>query len=755
VSRNFELMQQAGKDVARTPVDVSVRLADRRAPRVELTAAPASSGVSDWQRGLDVLRKHWRFSAMFAAAVMITVTAVTYLTTPTYEATARIEIDPPGEVFSLEGGASASDAEYLETEAQVLQTDNLAIDVIQKMRLDQNPEMVGRISGSKAAADTLPTADTQQLTQAEKIALVNFRAKLKVKRDTASRLIQIGFSSHNPEFAAQVTNTVVQTFIENTFQTRHNAIMKSSEWLSRQLDDIRAKMETSSKALADYQASIGIADVDGDKSTYTEHMGELSRQYTTAESDRIQIQSLLHNMQNGDPDSLPEVRNNPVVQTLSSRLAEQRGELAQTLVVYGKNHPMAKKLQSQVDELQSQLDGQKKAIVNSYKASYAAAEARERLMAAEMKGTTKEMGQMARYTALKKEVQTEVELYNSLYAKIKEAGIAAASKSANIRVVDAARAPETPASPQRLLNLSVGLLAALLGGVALAFICEELDNKLHSPEDIRRWIGNSNVSIIPVIGESARNDERLTWPKRMAGLLPSSATTEEPQTNTFFLERPNSPEGEAVQALYASIMLSGPGSAPRALLIGSSFPGEGKTTVALNLSYALAKQGKTCLVDADLRKGRLARAFSLNATQGLGDVLTESTTLDHALLEVPGLSNLSILPAGTLTGNAGQLLCSETMQRVLQELRQRFQFVVIDSAPILPFVDGRVLSTLVDAVILVGRSGITTRQAMQRSVELLSEIHGAPILQVVLNAANQSATDYSQYGYGAYDTASK
>ena len=381
-----------------------------------------------------------------------------------------------------------------------------------------------------------------------------------MKRDTASRLIQIGFSSHNPEFAAQVTNTVVQTFIEDTFQTRHNAIMKSSEWLSRQLDDIRAKMETSSKALADYQA-IGWhrRRGDGDKSTYTEHMGELSRQYTTAESDRIQIQSLLHNMQNGDPDSLPEVRNNPVVQTLSSRLAEQRGELAQTLVVYGKNHPTAKKLQSQVDELQSQLDGQKKAIVNSYKASYAAAEARERLMAAEMKGTTKEMGQMARYTALKKEVQTEVELYNSLYAKIKEAGIAAASKSANIRVVDAARAPETPASPTRVLNLCVGLLAALLGGVALAFICEELDNKLHSPEDIRRWIGNSNVSIIPVIGESERNEERLTWPQRMAGLLPSSATTEEPQTNTFFLERPNSPEGEAVQALYASIMLSGPG----------------------------------------------------------------------------------------------------------------------------------------------------------------------------------------------------
>ena len=222
--------------------------------------------------------------------------------------------------------------------------------------------------------------------------------------------------------------------------------------------------------------------------------------------------------------------------------------------------------------MQSQLNGQKHAIVNSIQASYAAAEARERLMAAEMKGTTKEMGQMARYTALKKEVQTDVELYNSLYAKIKEAGIAAASKSANIRVVDRGPAPETPSSPRRLLNLCVGLLAAILGGVVLAFVCEELDNKLHSPEDIRRWIGNSNVSIIPVIGEAERNEERLTWPQRMAGLLPGSATTEEPQTNNFFLERPNSPEGEAVQALYASIMLSGPGHAPRALLIGFVLP---------------------------------------------------------------------------------------------------------------------------------------------------------------------------------------
>ena len=170
--------------------------------------------------------------------------------------------------------------------------------------------------------------------------------------------------------------------------------------------------------------------------------------------------------------------------------------------------------------------------------------------------------------------------------------------------------------------------------------------------------------------------------------------------------------------------------------------------MALNLSYALAQHANTCLVDADLRKGRVARAFSLSTGRGLGDVLTDDAKLEDCLLEIPGMSNLSILPAGRSNGNFGQLICSEKMQQVLGGLRERFGFVVIDSAPILPFVDGRALSTLVDAVVLVGRAGVTTRQAMRRSVELISEVHGAPILQVVLNGADIGSADYKYYHYG-------
>ena len=748
MSRNFELMRQAGKVIEhpkspRIAVDQEKYAANQLAMGVPILD---DEKTFDWTRSVGILRKHWKFSAVFAVGVMLAVIAVNLFTQPLYEATARVEIDPSGEKFSLENnGSNAIDAEYLETQSQVMQGDTLAVSVVRKLRLDQNPAFMGKVDENELKDASPESADSQRLTLRESIALAKFKNALKVKRDTASRLILVSFDSPDPQIAAQVSNTLVQSFIDQSFQNRHDAVVKSSEWLSKQLDDIRKKMDDSSQALMEFQQSTGVADVDANKSTVAEHLGELSRQQTQAQAEKIQIESQLKNASN--PDSLTDVRTNPVVQQLTQKLGEQKAALSQALVVYGSNHPSVKRLQSEVDELQAQLDGQKKAIVTSMRASYSAAEARRRLTAAEMKGTSRELDKVARFSTLKKEVEANVDLYNSLYGKIKEAGISAASKSVDIQVVDPARIPDEPIRPRRLINLVVGFLAALIGGIGLAFICEEFDNKLHSPEDVRRWIGSANVSIIPMISEPDQNTARLGWSNKVIGYLPAHAG--EGKTDMFFLERPNSPEGEAVQALYASILLSWPNNPPQTLLIVSAFPGEGKTTVALNLSYALAQHANTCLVDADLRKGRIASAFGLAAGQGLGDVLSGNATLESSVLEVPGTSNLSILPAGRSNGKFGQLICSEKMEYTLAGLRERFRFVVVDSAPILPFVDGRALSTLADAVILVGRSGMTTRQAMRRSVELLSEVHGAPILQVVLNAANMESTDYnySRYGY--------
>lgn len=717
-------------------------------PRPELVPETQENRGAEWLRALSVIRKHWRIAVLFAVVLMFTVIVVTFTIKPVYEPVARIEVDPPGEQFSLEGGASGSDSEYLETQAQNLKSDKVAMDVIHRLQLDQNPEIVSSASSKPKGGDLA----AYQLKPGEYSALRALRAHLTVKRDTASRLISVSFSSHDPRLAALVTNTVVGAFIDDTYQERHDAIMKSSEWLARQLDDIRSRMVESSRALAEFQKSIGVADVDSNKSTFTEEMVELNRQMTQAEADRIQLEALLKSVQAGSPDVLPEIRNNPVVQQLSTKLAEQRAELSQSKVIYGVNHPNVKKLQSQVDELQSELEAQKTAVLGSIRTSYSAARARENLMDSQIKGATSQLSQMARYNDLKKEAQTNSELYNTLYARVKEAGIAAASKSSNLKLVDEAHVLDAPTGPNRPLIILVGILAALLGGTGLAFLREQFDTRIFAPEDVRDWVGTHNIAVMPLFVHS--NGKGPQIPSAGQGGEIAIASGEAPSQKklpagvAFLLDRPHSPEAEALRSLHTSLMLSRPGNPPQVLLVVSSLPGEGKTTVAVNLAMAMAQHGTTCLVDADLRRGRVAASLGVSSNPGLTDVLIGTHPLNRVLTHLPSVTNLTVLPAHAGSAKAGQLVCSDRMRKVLDELRRDFQFIVVDSAPILPFADCRALSNLTDGLIFVARSGITTRDLIQQSLQLLDQVHAAPVLQFVVNAADIKSPQYRYYRYG-------
>src|SRR5436190_14463533 len=276
-------MRQAGKGIGqRKPSQITVDPVEHSGlqPAMNMPGLEEGAGF-DWLRALGIIRKHWKLSAIFAGIVLVTVTAFTIFSTPIYQATARIEVDPSGEKFSLNGASGATDAEYLETQAQVLQGDTLEIGIVRKLRLDQNPTL-GKFYRETSNAAKVKSADSQQLTLEENVALGNLKAGFKVKRDTASRLILVSFTGSNPQLAAQIANTAVQSFIEQSFQSRHDAVMKSTEWLSRQLDDIRQKMDDSTQALTQFQQSVGVTDIDSNRSTFTEHMGELSRQQTMA-----------------------------------------------------------------------------------------------------------------------------------------------------------------------------------------------------------------------------------------------------------------------------------------------------------------------------------------------------------------------------------------------------------------------------------------------------------------------------------------
>jgi succinoglycan biosynthesis transport protein ExoP len=735
MSKNFELLQQVNKSptvqVPSARID-SLEMSERASRHLR----PASMDPRpDWMHALKVLQKHWRLSASFALVVFVTVTTLTLLMKPVYEPVARIEIDPPGaETFSMESGGSGDESQYLETSAKNLQSDQLAIAVIRALRLQSNQAIsTGIAEIERKIADH---RDDYHLTPEENVALRNFQSQLKVKRDTGSRLINVSFASHDPQVAANVVNTLLKLYIEKSYKTRLEAIRQSTEWLSRQLDDVRKKMQDSNRALSEFQSKSGIADIDDNKNTFSEQLGELNRQRTQAQTERIRLGSVLNGVRGESPDALPEVHSSPVVQHLTQKLAEIQAEHSQSLVIYGPNHPNAKKLQKHADELESQLDHQRKSILGELRNSYAATHERERVINSEMKKTTEELNQMGQYSALKKEAQASAELYNALYRRIKEAGISAGSKSNGIRIIDGARVLDKPTRPNRVSNIALGLLAGLMGGGVLAFVMNGLDNRIHTPEDIMQLGASSSISIIPVIGSG--KGAGYPEPARLfAG--------KKPVPEKFLLERPRSPEAEALRGLHTSLMLSRLGRAPQLVLVTSSFPGEGKTTLAVNLALALAQTGPTCFVEADMRKTGVCGAFGLRSDCGLTDVLAGSVTLEQALLEVPELPNLTFLPSGPISSRP-ELVCSELMHGVMSSLRQSFTFVVVDSPPILPYADGRALSTFVDGVVFVGRCGVSTREAIQRSMTLLAEIHSAPVLEIVLNAARFVSPEYRYKG---------
>ena len=337
-------------------------------PKQARTADSRTEG-SEWLRGIEILKKRWRLSVLFAVVVIASVTIVTFLIKPVYEPEARLEVDPPGaEIFNMQAHDSGASADFVETQAQNLQSDGLALEVIRALHLDQNPDFAGKVNtGGGVPAN--PVDPAIQLTPAENHALAVFKDSRKVVRDTASRLITVSVAAHDPAVAASVTNTLVNLFIERDFKTRNDAISQSSQWLQRQLDDIRQRMDDSNRALINLQNATGIGAIGDNQNTFSERMLELSRQLMQAQADRIQLQAYLDKLNSVQSSSLPQISSNPVVQQLTTKLAETRAELAQTLAVYGENHPNAKKLQNEVNELQSQLNTQRTAILSDLKTS--------------------------------------------------------------------------------------------------------------------------------------------------------------------------------------------------------------------------------------------------------------------------------------------------------------------------------------------------------------------------------------------------
>jgi succinoglycan biosynthesis transport protein ExoP len=680
-----------------------------------------------------ILRRHWRTVAAFTLLLGGLSWLGTYLMNPLYEPEARLDVDPPGlEQFALEPQAASSDTEYLQTQVQNLQSEALALAVIRNLKL------AGDARDPKQS-NTGAQDDRQRLDDAEDAALQEYKRRLKIDHDPGSRVITISVGAHDPVQAAIETNTLARLYVEQMSDARHDAITHSVDWLSQQLKDIRRRMDDSNRALVEFQKANNVADVNDGNSTFGEMLADLTKQKTQTATDRIQLEALLNRATDGNVDNLPQVHDSLMIQQLTQKLAEVRAELAQSRATYGPNHPNVKRLENQRDELQKELEQQKQGILQELKTSYAAAQAREQLVSRAVDATNHRMSLVAEYSTLKREAQANTELYNSLYSKVEEAAISAASKSSNIRILDRARVLDRPTKPRRVLNLVLGLAGGFMLGIVGAFIREGLDHSVRTIADVQQFNSKLSVSIVPLIEANG-----LRHFPRILGLTGgNSLEAYEP----LLLSRPQSPEAEAVRGLRTSLILSQLNGPPQVLLIVSSLPAEGKTTLAVNLAVALAQHSPTCVIDCDWRRSSLSSVFGRGLEQGLGEVLMGSASLADAVVQTH-ISGLHVLPTGHAKEAAYEFTSRSVMRDLLAKLRQRFKFIIVDAPPILPYSDGRVLSTMVDGIVFVGRSRITTRDAMRRALEVLAQVRSAPIVEVVLNGADKFDADYGYYQHG-------
>jgi polysaccharide biosynthesis transport protein len=708
------------------------------------------SALRDYLRVLD--KRKWVVLAcilIIPALVGIASLRMTKL----YDAVGSIainKIDPVAlSVRDNAGPADYFDPTDMDTEVRILESDLLALEVIRELNLDKRPDFGGVAasapSRSSITLDPL-TADSGRVTG----MIAHFRAGLHIIVIPNTRIIEIHYTSPDKALAAQIVNTLANIYKEDNYKTKFESTMQASDWLSKQLVDLQIKVETSQEKLVKYQKEHEILGTDEKQNIITSKLEELNRELTTAQGDRMQKEAEYRQVQSGDPATAAAAAigsgsgsSGPAgtqMDRLRGEQADLRVRIAEASTQLGPSYPKVAELNNQLKQLDAEIQSETTKIVNSIRDQYEVALQHEKLLQADFELQKQEANKLnesaIEYSMLKRDLDTSRQLYEGLLEKMKEAGVSAGLRSNNFRIVSAARVPTSPSEPNIPRNLSFAFALALTSGVGLAFLLESLDNTVRTTEQAQ------NISQLPSLGliPMGSRSEEGKGSRRLA------LTTTKEAVELITQMRPQSQMAEAYRALRTSLLLSSLGAPPKIILVTSALPQEGKTTTSINTAIVLAQKGvRVLLVDADMRRPSVHKTLGMTGPMnGLSNVLTGTASVQDAITKSPQLPNLFVLPSGAPPPNPAELLASTNMRSMMAQLREQYDHIVIDTPPTLSVTDAVVLSTRVDAVVLVIRSGQTTKTALRRARDLLTQVN-ARICGVLLNAVDLASPDYYYY----------
>ncbi|CAN5389211.1 polysaccharide biosynthesis tyrosine autokinase [soil metagenome] len=729
------------------------------------------------------LRRHKWLILSLVTIVTTLVTVYAYQIKPWYSASAVLEVGKDNALVIKSGEITLSGDNESNTDinTKILAFSNpeLYRKVADELKLSQDARIVGsfqkkpwysifRPNSVPDAPATQPTPNTSSAAADDAmLAMLGgyIQKNVAVEQVKNTRAIRVSYQDEDPEVAQKVANSVAKIFKDTSFENQTEKFTNSVSWLDSSTRELRSKVEIAEEALADYvrENQIYSTDNNGGKTLTTANLTQLHDQFIRAQTDRMLKKSLYEQVQAGRFEELPEAFSDPKITSLQQKLTGLESQAAQLMVDYGPANPKMKEVQNQIQVVKKQIEDSRKALEAKLKAEFERVVEDERSIGTAFEkakaGAVNENQANIKFNILKQDVDTARSLYTDFLKNTNEAKTRVAEQNNNIKFIQEAQKPGGPVGPQRLNLILAGFAFSLGAAIGLALFIEYLDNTIKSLEDVERYVMLPTLGIIPAISGMGIGRKQIKEKRSRRQIavgengsqLGLELRANSVQNDLTVVLDSHSILGEAYRALRTSLLLSTAGTPPKLILVTSSQSSEGKTTTAVNTAISLAQLGaRVLLIDCDLRRPAVHKRLDISSADGLTNYLASNRDIESVIqkLDIP---NLWVIPAGSIPPNPAELLSSRKMKDVLEQLSKNYDHIIIDSPPVMNVTDPIILSTVVDGVIFVIKSGTTSREVIKRTRQELRSVK-AKIFGVVLNNVDIRRDGYDYYSYYRYSS---
>jgi capsular exopolysaccharide synthesis family protein len=676
-----------------------------------------------------------------------------------YRAQAALEIQDPNENIlnkAFEGntqGPNSDEAETLfQTQIRLLRSDSLLDRVATRLKLKEktsprHPSLIRNLLH-------LPQPNIQPHEQ----LLQDLAQNLTVRVSGQTRVVEVMFDSADPALAASVANALVNEFIEQRQEVRWQSAQRAGEWLTRQLAEMKVKLEKSEAQLQEMAKASGMGlGTDSDKGSIEDSkLRQLEDELSKAEAERLDRQSKLELAEKVGVESLPEGMNDPTIRDYSIKLTDLNRQEAELSANLTPAHYKVREVQQQIESLNKALEKARLNIMVSIRREYEQAQSHETLLQAactqQMRRVTRESSNAVEFNMLKHEVDTSRHLYEILLQRVKEAGVESAMRASNVLIVDPARKPMFPYKPNFVMNSMIGLAGGLFMGMGFIFYRDQANRSFRDRGELSLQLNLPELGAIP---ETRGRLLQVDLNPRRTLLLDDGTVKDHRSESLELATWSHKPSllAESFRATLPSILFhESTGKRPRVMVVTSPNPGEGKTTIATNLAIAISEiVSRVLIVDGDLRRQRIHQVFKVENTNGLGNLLNSKDPLTVAQVEEAvqstAVSGLFVLTGGSNGHDIGNLFYSRRLPELIEIFRKQFDTVIIDTPPILQISDGRLIARFSDGLILIARAGQTARESVMLAHKRIAE-DGSCVLGTILNSWDPGKIN--RYAYSSW-----